>query len=155
MTIFDQKYTTEKDDTTSPEHHLWVSVLSKAAHDAIYTSDWRESKLAISWFKGKGAGFRAVCEMAGKDPNYVYTRMMKMIYEREQHMEAVRSGNKIYVKENPLLRRGGKVFHTHYRGLGRKRKPQRIAKKLGRPRKKNEKYVVMGRKGGRPKLYGV
>ena len=94
MGIFTQKFTTERGDHTSPEHYLWTSVLSKAAHDAMYSSDWREARLAISWFKGKGAGFREVCELAGKDPNYVYTRMMKVIVGRENNMEAIRSGAK-------------------------------------------------------------
>ena len=48
MGIFQQKYITEQEDTTSPEHYLWISVLSKAAHDAIYGSEWREAKKAIS-----------------------------------------------------------------------------------------------------------
>ena len=53
MTIFDQKYATESEDPTSPEHYLWISVLTKAAHDALYSSDWREAKIAIEWFKRK------------------------------------------------------------------------------------------------------
>ena len=119
----------------------------------MYSSDWREARLAISWFKGKGAGFREVCELAGKDPNYVYTRMMKVIVGRENNMEAIRSGAKIYVKNNPTsCGTGVKVFHSHYRGLGRHRKPQEGAKKRGRP-KKNMRMVLQGSKGGRPRLY--
>ena len=53
MAKFQQKYATEKEDTTTPEHYLWVSVLTKAAHDALYSSDWRESRQAIEWFKRK------------------------------------------------------------------------------------------------------
>ena len=62
--IFQQKYITEQEDTTSPEHYLWISVLSKAAHDAIYGSDWREAKKAINWFKDMGTGFKEVCSYA-------------------------------------------------------------------------------------------
>ena len=154
MGIFKQKFTTEGEDLTSPEHYLWTSVLSKAAHDAMYSSDWREARLAISWFKGKGIGFKQVCELAGRDPNYVYARMMKAIVDRESNMEAVRSGAKLYVKNKPTsCSTGVKVFHSYYRGLGRHRKPQRIAKKRGRPKKKDMKMVFRGSKGGRPRLY--
>jgi hypothetical protein len=154
MGIFSQKFTTEVEDLGSPEHYLWISVLSKAAHDAMYSSDWREARLAIAWFKGKGSGFRKVCEFAGKDHNYVHARMMKAIVGRENNMEAVKSGARLYVKNNPTsVGTGVKVFHSHYRGLGRHRKPQRMATKLGRPKKKNMKMVFRGSKGGRPRLY--
>ena len=123
MKILNQKYTTEKEDTTTPEHYLWVSVLSKAAHDAIYSSDWRESKTAITWFKDMGTGFKKVCELAGRDPQYVHNRIIKKIKERESHMEMVRTGQRYYVKNNEGLPRGGKVYHSHYRGgrLGKKK----------------------------------
>tara|TARA_R100000742_G_C4234194_1_gene55126 strand:+ start:183 stop:665 length:483 start_codon:yes stop_codon:yes gene_type:complete len=160
MTIFDQKYTTEKEDTTSPEHYLWTSVLSKAAHDAIFTSDWRESKMAIAWFKGKGSGFRAVCEMAGKDPNYVYQKMLGPIAQREAHMHITRNGGRYYVEKNPslpTLPTGSKIYHSHYRGRNKRgpyKKKFKVVKKIGRP-PKNLKMVLRGSKGGRPKLYVV
>tara|TARA_Y100001951_G_C11205073_1_gene219455 strand:+ start:256 stop:729 length:474 start_codon:yes stop_codon:yes gene_type:complete len=157
MTIFEQNYIHSQEDTSSPEHYLWTSVLSKAAHDALYASDWRESKLAIAWFKGKGIGFRKVCGFAGRDPDYVYKHIMKPIAEREKHMKAVTNHGRIYVEKNsllPPLRTGGKIFHSHYRGLGRHTHLE-IVKKRGRPRKKDPKMVLRGSKGGRPKLYVV
>ena len=75
MAKFQQKYRTEQEDTTTPEHYLWTSVLSKAAHDAIYSSDWRESKKAIAWFKEPRKDFKDVCHYAGRNPQYVYRRM--------------------------------------------------------------------------------
>ena len=156
MKLFEPSHATIKEDTTTPEYYLWTSVLSKAAHDALYASDWRESKLAIAWFKGKGAGFRKVCELAGRDPEYVYKRIIKYIGEREKHMTSVKNGGRIYVEKNsllPTLRTGGKIYHSHYRGLGR-HKPLRIVKKRGRPRK-NPAMVLRGSKGGRPRLYVV
>jgi hypothetical protein len=155
MGIFSQKSSTEVEDLDSPEHYLWTSVLSKAAHDAMYASDWRESKKAIAWFKGKGIGFRKVCEFAGRDPHYVYTKMIQPIAEREKHMTAIKNGARIYVEKNsllPILRTGGKIYHSHYRGAGR-HKPLKIVKKRGRPRKKNLKMILQGSKGGRPRLY--
>ena len=141
MTIFDQKYTTEKEDTTSPEHYLWVSVLAKAAHDALYSSDWRESRIAIEWFKRKSYNFKKVCEYAGKSPEYVYQKIINQIMTRERDMQSVRSGNRLYVKNNHKNN-----FHCHYRGgsihnrrIGFKRGKYNVKPKLrsvGRPRKK-------------------
>ena len=113
MTKFQQKYLTEQEDTTSPEHYLWTSVLSKAAHDAIYCSDWREAKSAIAWFKEMGKGFKEVCELAGRDPSSVYKKIQDPIKKRENYMEMVRTGQRYYVKETtpPETR-----YHSSYRG---------------------------------------
>jgi hypothetical protein len=158
--IFDQKYQTETEDTTSSEHYLWISVLSKAAHDAIYGSDWREAKLAISWFKNMGAGFKEVCGYAGKDPNYVYRKMQKPIEARERHMKMIRNGTRFYVEETikPLIQ-----HRSHYRGTGpRKRGSYKKRKKhlMGNAyykakREKDLRMVVRGSKGGRPRLYDL
>jgi len=85
--IFSQKFIHDTIETGSPEHDLWVSVLSKAAHDAIYCSDWRESRIAISWFKTGGSNFRKVCEYAGREPSYVHRVMQLPIKRREKEME--------------------------------------------------------------------
>jgi len=84
--IFSQKFATEVDESGTAEHDLWVSVLSKAAHDAIYSTDWRESRLAISWFKTGGFNFRTVCEYAGREPEYVHRVMELPIKRREREM---------------------------------------------------------------------
>ena len=144
-----QKFATEHEDTTTPEHCLWISVLSKAAHDAIYGSDWREARLALAWFKDMGAGFKEVCAYAGRDPYYVYRKMEKSIKEREQHMEMVRNGGRYYVKETKQL---AKQYHSYYRSTNTTKPP---AKRRGRPRKKDAKMVLRGSKGGRPRLYAV
>ena len=155
--IFQQNFITEKEDTTSPEHYLWTSVLSKAAHDAIYGSDWREAKLAIAWFKGMDAGFKEVCGYVGKDPYYVYKKMRKPIAKREQHMNMVRNGGRLYVEETL---QPAKQYHSYYRSTNATKKP---GKRRGRPphkwrcgtQKKDPKMVLRGSKGGRPKLYVV
>jgi len=85
--IFNQKSLSEIREEGTPEHDLWISVLSKAAHDAIYCTDWRESRLAISWFKTAGANFRKVCEYAGREPEYVHRVMELPIKRREKEME--------------------------------------------------------------------
>ena len=156
MGKFQQKY--EKTESTlpkTPEQELWVSVLSKAAHDAIYSSDWREARYAITWFKDKKSDFKKVCTFAGFNSDYVHWKMTDPIAKRESNMEWVRTGNRYYVKDNVGLPRGGKVYHSHNR-IGKKRGPYNVKKKkgkVGRPRKKNPWFVKIGKLGGRPKMY--
>ena len=85
--IYAQKFTSEVDESGTAEHDLWVSVLCKAAHDAIFCSDLRESRLAISWFKSGGFNFRTVCGYAGRDPEYVHRVMELPIKRREKELE--------------------------------------------------------------------
>ena len=165
--LFQQKYKTAQEDVTRPEHYLGVSVLSKAAHDALYSSDWFESRQAISWFKSQRADFRHVCELAGKDPNYVYTHIITQLKDREKHMEMVRTGQRYYVKNNESRCREGIVYHSHYRhgkkrGPYKKRKKKHLtgnayyeAKAAKEMKKKNLYYQGMGAKGGRPRMYNV
>ena len=159
MAKFQQKY--ERTDSTqpqTPEQYLWISVLSKAAHDAVFTSDWRESKSAIAWFKGGGKDFKSVCEMAGFDPAYVFERIKQSLQQREDHMEAVKTGNRMYVKDSPFFPKRKKIYHSHYRD-GSKRGPYKKKKHLtgnsyyAAKRKKDPYYVKMGKLGGRPRMY--
>ena len=95
MAKFKQKFeATESNQPRTPEQDLWTSVVSKAAHDAIYTTDWLEARKAIAWFKSKSEDFEEVCELAGLNHEYVYQRMLKPLRERENHMEYVRTGNR-------------------------------------------------------------
>jgi len=119
MTIFDPKTGTEREELPSPEHDLWVCVLSKAAYDALYCSDWWQSRLAMEWFKGKGKDFTDVCKHAGKDPNYVYRKMINQIIKREKMMLSVRKGARLCVKptSEPKHRSGlTGQYHGRYRG---------------------------------------
>ena len=94
--IFNQKSETESSEGRSAEHDLWVSVLSKAAHDAIYCTDWRESRIAIAWFKAGNYNFRKVCEYAGREPEYVHRVMELPIKRREKEMENKYGPNRPY-----------------------------------------------------------
>ena len=85
-TSFEQKSQPKINEGGTPEHDLWTCVLSKAAHDAIHCTDWRESRAAISWFKTGGFNFRTVCEYAGRDPSYVHKVMELPIKRREKEM---------------------------------------------------------------------
>ena len=84
--IYAQKFTTDVREEGTAEHDLWVTVLSKAAHDAIYCTDWRESRLAIAWFKAGRKDFKDVCEYAGREPAYVQRVMQRPIKKREKEM---------------------------------------------------------------------
>ena len=137
----------EGERVTLPEKELWVAVLSRAALDACkgaprlnmslrsnithknnYTYDRDQAR---HFFMQGGSHFNLVCELAGRNPNYVQERVRKIILRK--------NGWNVDV---PVT--------SHYRhGRGRKR---------GRPSKKkltgNSYYAAMGKKGGRPKLYG-
>ena len=134
------------DGVTLPEKDLWVAVLSRAALDACkgpprlnmdlrsnithknnYTYDRDQAR---HFFMTGGSHFNLICELAGRDPDYVKQRVRKIILRKE--------GWNVDV---PVT--------SHYRqGRGKKR---------GRPRKNkltgNAYYAAMGKKGGRPRLY--
>ena len=71
------------------EEKLWTAVLARAAEDACISIDnlvrhegYSKSILrgqAVAWFKSKSEDFQLVCELAGRNPEYVYTTMMKRI----------------------------------------------------------------------------
>ena len=114
----------------------------------------------MEWFKSPNrSDFKKVCELAGRDSNYVYTHIIKRIKEREAHMEWIKTGQRYYVKDNNALCRHGIVYHSHYRH-GKKRGPYKKKKKqltgnsyYAAKRKKDPYYVKMGKLGGRPRMY--
>jgi len=135
------------DRVTLPEKDLWVAVLSRAVVDACkgppnldmtrpanitHKNHYHHDRdQARHFFIEGGSHFRLICELAGRNPDYVQAKIRKVI-----------------------LRKGGwnvdVPVTSHYRrGRGKKR---------GRPRKSpydHAYYSAMGKKGGRPKLYGV
>jgi len=131
---------------TLPEKDLWVAVLCRAvldackgppqldmsrrankSHKSLYNYN-REA--ARHFFLKGGAHFNHICEMAGRNPNYVQDKIRKIILRK--------NGWNVDV---PIT--------AHYR--------QGPKKGRGRPRKLtgNSYYAAMGKKGGRPKLYVV
>ena len=136
--------TIDGDRVTLPEKDLWVAVLSRAALDACGRSPqldmsrranishknyWNYNQnQARHFFLEGGSHFNLICELAGRNPVYVQQRVRKILLRK--------NGWNVDV---PIT--------SHYRsGRGRKR---------GRPRKKDIKMVLQGRKGGRPRLYAV
>ena len=135
---------------TLPEKDLWVAVLTRAVLDACkgppqldmtrkanvshqnhYHYDRDQAR---HFFLEGGKHFREVCEMAGRNPDYVQTKIRKIILRK--------NGWNVDVPITSHYRQGPKK--------GRKR---------GRPKKKhltgNSYYAAMGKKGGRPRIYNV
>ena len=65
-----------------PEQKLWIAVLAKAFDDAFYCTDQRAALEALSWIK-HGMDFNYVCQLAGRDPNYVRKKMLDKVIARE------------------------------------------------------------------------
>ena len=145
------------DKVDLPEKDLWVAVLCRAVLDAckgppmlnmdlkcnrshknIYTYDRDQAR---HFFIEGGSHFRLICEMAGRDPDYVRTKIKKALLRKE--------GWNIDVPITSHYRQGPK------RGIkrGKYKKKFRAVKTVGRPRKKDMRYVIRGNKGGRPRMY--
>jgi len=134
---------------TLPEKDLWVAVLTRAVLDACkgpprldmsrranvshknhYTFDRNQAR---HFFLEGGKHFREVCEMAGKNPDYVQEKIRIIILRKD--------GWNVDV---PIT--------SHYR-----RSEASTKRKRGRPKKHltgNSYYAAIGKKGGRPRLYG-
>ena len=133
---------------TLPEKDLWVAVLCRAVLDAckgppeldmtkqtniphknLYGYNRRAAR---HFFLEGGFHFNLICEMAGRNPEYVQARIRKILLRK--------NGWNVDV---PIT--------SHYR--------QGPKRKRGRPRKKhltgNSYYAAMGKKGGRPRIYNV
>ena len=142
--------TIDESKVTLPEKDLWVAVLCRAVVDACKGPPRLDmtSKANIShknvyvfnrdqarhFFLEGGSHFRHICEMAGRNPEYVQTKIRKVILRK--------NGWNVDVP-----------VYAHYRkseGLNGKRK-------RGRPKKltDNSYYAAMGKKGGRPRIYNV
>jgi len=134
---------------TLPEKDLWVAVLCRAVLDACKGPpaldltrranvphknhyDYNRDQAQHFFLEG-GAHFKNVCDMAGRNAEYVQDKIRKVILR-----------GKGWNVDVPIT--------SHYR-QGPKRK-RGSYKKRGRPRK-NPKMVLRGSKGGRPRLYVV
>ena len=73
------------DRNKEPEQEMWIAVLARAVHDAFGSIDYFEANKAISWLKGYSKDFRDVCEYAGRNPKYVYDKLIKEVTKREKY----------------------------------------------------------------------
>jgi hypothetical protein len=150
--------TIDEDKVTLPEKDLWVAVLCRAVLDACkgppdldmsrkanvsHKNHYSYNKdQAKHFFIEGGSHFRLICEMAGRNPDYVQKRIKKILLRK--------NGWNVDV---PIT--------SHYR-QGPKRKKGRPKKKhlMGNAyykakREKDIRAVIRGSKGGRPRLYVV
>ena len=146
------------DKVDLPEKDLWVAVLCRAVLDAckgppdldmtskanithqnIYTYDRDQAR---HFFLDGGKHFRDICDMAGRNPEYVQAKVRTVLLRK--------AGWNVDVPITSHYRQGSK------RG---KRKGPRKKKHLtgnayyAAKAKKNFYYQDMGAKGGRPRIY--
>ena len=139
--------TIDEERVSLPEKDLWIAVLCRASLDAFKGPPDLDLKLrsnithqnhynydrdqARHFFLEGGFHFNLICEMAGRNPQYVQEKARKLLLRE--------NGWNVDVPITSHYRQGPK------RGRGRPKK-----KKLTG----NSYYAAMGKKGGRPRTYG-
>ena len=94
-----------------PEQKLWIAVLAKAFDDAFYSTDKRAALEALSWIR-YGLDFNYVCQLAGRDPNYVRKRMLDKVINREAQILMKGKQIKVAVSNIIKLKKKGPVPGT-------------------------------------------
>ena len=97
-----------------PEQKLWIAVLAKAFDDAFYTTDNKAALEALSWIR-HGIDFNRVCQMAGRNPDYVRKRMLDKVIAREASILAEHRRVKIGMDNMIKLKKRGPVPGTQKR----------------------------------------
>jgi hypothetical protein len=146
---------------TLPEKDLWVAVLSRAALDACKGPPeldmTRKANIshqnhysynrdqARHFFLEGGAHFRLICEMAGRNPEYVQSKVRKVLLRKNGWNVDVPITS--HYRQGPKRKRG-RPKKKHLTGNSY------YAAKAGKEMKKrNLYYQGMGAKGGRPRIY--
>ena len=112
------------------EEKLWTAVLARAAEDACISINnkvkhegYSKSILrgqAVAWFKSKSEDFQLVCELAGRNPEYVYTTMMKRINAKKDYdpkKEKLRLKEEVEINEKDKKLRNLEQAWKHVRYL--------------------------------------
>jgi len=74
-------YSSDKIDC--PEKRLFIAVLSQAVHDAFSSHvQGLEKRQAQSWLMSNSEDFKEICELSGRDSNYVLTKIRRKILEK-------------------------------------------------------------------------
>ena len=148
--------TISDDRVTLPEKDLWVAVLTRAVLDACkgppdldmtrkanvsHKNNYHYNRdQARHFFIDGGYHFRLICDMAGRNPEYVQAKVRKILLRK--------NGWNVDV---PIT--------SHYRqGPKRTRMIKRVIRKRGKYKEKltgNSYYSAMGKKGGRPRMYNA
>jgi hypothetical protein len=106
---------------------LDMKVKANMTHKNHYKCDRRSARY---FFMNGGFHFRLICEMAGRNPDYVQARIKKIILRK--------NGWNVDVPITSHYRQGPKRGRRKNKGL------------TG-----NSYYAAMGKKGGRPRVYNV
>ena len=157
--------TINEDRVELPEKSLWIAVLCRAVLDAckgppmlnmelkcnrshqnIYTFDRDQAR---HFFMEGGSHFRLICEMAGRNPDYVQGRIKKVLLRKEGWNVDVPITS--HYRQGPKRKRGRPKYRKkHLTGN------TYYAKKAEKEMKKRSLYYSgMGSKGGRPRIYNV
>ena len=154
-----------EDRVTLPEKDLWVAVLCRAVLDACkgpprldLTSPANISHQnhynynrdqARHFFLEGGKHFTHICEMAGRNPEYVKQQVRKILLRK--------NGWNVDVPITSHYRQGIKRVRGRPRGKYKKKhltgNAYYAAKAAKEMKKKNIYYQGMGAKGGRPRIY--
>ena len=119
-----------------PEEKLFIAVLSQAAHDVFSSHVQKiDRDAAIAFFLGRSKQFRDICELAGREPQYVYEKIRKKILQ----------GKGWNLAES--------MRKTYRRRKRRKQKHLTGNAYYAAKAEKNFYYQGMGAKGGRPRIY--
>ena len=122
-----------------PEEKLFVAVLSQAVHDVFSTHVQKfDRDAAIAFFMNKSKRFRDICELAGREPQYVYEKVRKRILQGKG-WNLDESMRKTYRQR----KKRGKYKKKHLTGNA-----YYAAKATN-----NFYYSGIGAKGGRPRIY--
>ena len=151
------------DKVTLPEKDLWVAVLCRAVLDACkgppdldmtrpanithknhYNYDRDQAR---HFFLEGGPHFRLICEMAGRNPAYVQSKIKKVILRKNGWNVDVPITS--HYRQGPKRgRKRGKYKKKHLTGNA-----YYAAKAAKEMKKRNLYYQGMGAKGGRPRIY--
>tara|TARA_A100001388_G_scaffold170067_1_gene127116 strand:+ start:68 stop:484 length:417 start_codon:yes stop_codon:yes gene_type:complete len=99
------------ENNKEPEQKLWIAVLAKAFDDAFYCTDDNAALDALRWIK-HGLDFNYVCQLAGRDPNYVRRRMLDKVIDREAEILMQHRKIKVGVSNIIKLKKKGPVPGT-------------------------------------------
>ena len=70
------------DSMEGPERRLFIAVLSQAVHDAFSSHVPRlEKQKAQTWLMSNSKDFKDICENAGRNSEYVLTKIRRKILE--------------------------------------------------------------------------
>ena len=83
MNNFIKSTNTYTPDWTSPERRLFVAVLSQAVHDAFSNHvPGLEKRQAQAWLMSNSEDFKSICELSGRDSEYVLKKIRRKILEK-------------------------------------------------------------------------